>query len=233
MLKVEQFRYATDNLGYLVFGKKKALAVDGGAVDEILTFLEDRELELVFIANTHAHFDHLLGNDDLARYSRAGILGGDDLRKSGELVLEGETIRVYPTPGHTDDALCFHAGLFLLSGDTLFNGTVGNCFSGNLRSFYLSVKKLMALPPQTLVLAGHDYLRDAVAFAKRLEPGNRDIDAYLERYEPAFVCSRMEDELRVNPYLRFNDERIVAVLKERGLPAETELDRWESLMSIE
>jgi hypothetical protein len=37
----------------------------------------------------------------------------------------------------------------------------------------------------------------------------------------------------MNPYLRFNDPGIVAVLRERGLPRATEEERWLSLMSIE
>jgi hydroxyacylglutathione hydrolase len=37
-MKVKQFRYSADNLGYLVYGKKEAMAIDGGAVDEMLAF---------------------------------------------------------------------------------------------------------------------------------------------------------------------------------------------------
>ncbi len=233
MLKIEQFRYASDNLGYLIFGERSALAVDGGAVDEILEFLKIQRLELVCVTNTHAHYDHMMGNDELLRHTKATYLSPNELAKKGDVLLEGEKILIYPTPGHTGDAICLHAGNILLSGDTLFNGTVGNCFTGNLREFYHSIKKLMVLPDETVIYAGHDCVRDSVAFAKRLEPGNKDLDAFLSSYDPGHVYSTLAEERKVNPYLRFNDERIIAILKKRGLPVGTEYERWESLMSIE
>jgi len=149
------------------------------------------------------------------------------------VIFEGEEILIYPTPGHTRDAVCLHAGKGLISGDTLFNGTVGNCFTGNLREFYHSIKKLMALPDETVIYAGHDYVRDSVAFAKRLEPRNRDLNAFLSTHDPGHVYSTLAEERRVNPYLRFNDERIIAILRQKGLPTGTEYECWESLMSIE
>lgn len=234
MLKIEQFRYASDNLGYLIFGERSALAVDGGAVDEIAVFLKNQKLELAYVTNTHDHYDHTTGNDELLKHSKARYLSPKELAEKGKVTLdEGEEILVYPTPGHTRDALCLHAGKGLISGDTLFNGTVGNCFTGNLREFYHSIKKLMALPDETVIYAGHDYVRDSVAFAKRLEPENRDLDALLSSYDPGHVYSTLAEERRVNPYLRFNDERIIAILRQRGLPTGTEYERWESLMSID
>ena len=131
------------------------------------------------------------------------------------------------------DSVCFHAGRYLISGDTLFNGTIGNCFSGNLRGFYESIRRLMALPDETVVFPGHDYVELAIAFARYLEPENGDIDAYMSLYDPDCVCSLLRDELKVNPYMRFNDPAIVGMLEKRGLPVDTEWDRWQSLMAIE
>jgi hydroxyacylglutathione hydrolase len=129
--------------------------------------------------------------------------------------------------------LCFSADEALISGDTLFNGTIGNCFSGDLEGFYRSVKKLMELPDKTLVYAGHDYVRDSLAFAKRLEPDNRAIDDFLSRYDRQHVVSTLAEEKRINPYFRFNEPGIVNLLARRELPRRTEWERWQSLMSIE
>jgi len=233
MLKIGQFRYASDNLGYLISGERSALAVDGGAVDEILEFLKIQRLELVCVTNTHAHYDHMMGNDELLKHSQATYLKPNELAEKREMRLEGEKILIYATPGHTEDAICLHTGNILISGDTIFNGTVGNCFTGNLREFYHSIKKLMALPDGTIIYAGHDYVRDSMVFAKRLEPGYRDLDDFLSNYDPGHVYSTLAEERKVNPYLRFNDERIIAILKKRGLPAGTEYERWESLISID
>jgi len=232
-MKIRQFRYSVDNFGYVLYGRKSAGAVDGGAVDDILAFTAARGLRLAFITCTHGHGDHTVGNKELIRRSRAPFLDSRSLLQQRQIELESETIEVIHTPGHTADSVCFHCGDLLVTGDTLFNGTVGNCFSGDLSAFYHSIKRLMALDDDTRVYAGHDYVRDSMAFAKSLQPDNRDIDAYLEKYDPAHLVSTLAQERRVNPYLKFNDPEIVAFLERRGLPVETELQRWESLMSIE
>jgi hydroxyacylglutathione hydrolase len=233
MLRVEQFRYGHDNLAYLVYGKKEALAIDGGASNDILHFLDRHGLVLSVVANTHDHFDHLPGNETLLRHTGASLLGFDDLPDGKVISLDGGGITVMRTPGHSHDSVCFYTGSAVLSGDTLFNGTIGNCFTGDLAGFYRSIKRLMMLPPETLVYAGHDYVRDSLAFGAALEPGNGDIERFRRAYDPQHVCSSLAEELKINPYLRFNEEPIVDLLKRKGLPLATEWERWQSLMSIE
>ncbi len=91
----------------------------------------------------------------------------------------------------------------------------------------------MEFPEDTVIYAGHDYVRDSMRFAKSLEPQNEDIDFFLKKYDRDHVYSTLKEELKINPYLKFNDSRIIAFLDRKGLPTETELERWESLMSIE
>ena len=62
MVKVKQFRYGADNLGYLVYEAQSAMAIDGGAVAEIIAFLGEHRLALKYVANTHDHPDHTCGN---------------------------------------------------------------------------------------------------------------------------------------------------------------------------
>lgn len=231
-LHVEQFRCG-DNLAYLLYGKKEAVAIDGVAWEEMLRFLDGHGLSLTYVTNTHGHFDHVAGNEPLLRHSRAQFLDHAAFPDGGAIVIEGEAIRVYRTPGHTADSVCFHTGGVLITGDTLFNGTVGNCFSGNLHAFFRSIKRLIALPGDTLIYAGHDYVRDSVALAEQLEPGNPDIERFRQAYDPGHVYSTLAEELKINPYLRFNEPAIIALLKEHDLPCATEEERWLSLMSIE
>ena len=91
----------------------------------------------------------------------------------------------------------------------------------------------MALPGDTLIYAGHDYVRDSVAMAEQLEPDNPDIERFRQTYDPGHVYSTLAEELKINPYLRFNEPAIIDLLKEHGLPRATEEERWLSLMSIE
>ena len=233
MLNIEQFRYGSDNFAYIIHGKKQAMAIDGGAWKEILSFLKTNNLSLEFVTNTHSHYDHTPGNNHLLKATRANFLNSATLPDNHKIMIDGETVLVYRTPGHTDDSVCFHANNSLITGDTLFNGTIGNCFSGNQKNFYLSIKRLMALPDDTKIYAGHDYIRDSLAFARHLEPDNKDIDRFWNSYDREHVYSTMLDERRINPYLRFNEEAIINILKENNLPRATEGERWESLMSIE
>jgi hydroxyacylglutathione hydrolase len=236
MLKVKQFRYGADNLGYLVYGKESCMAVDGGAADAIFAFLAEHRLALRYVTNTHSHADHTGGNKALLSGSdgpQVRLLAGNDLADGARIGLEGDTVQILHTPGHTEGSFCFYTGQAVISGDTLFNGTIGNCFSGDLAGFYRSIKKLMALPDETLVYAGHDYVRDSLAFARRLEPENSAIDEFLRRYDRQHVVSTLADEKRINPYFRFNEPGIVALLEKLNLPRQTEWERWQSLMSIE
>jgi hydroxyacylglutathione hydrolase len=71
----------------------------------------------------------------------------------------GLTYRVLSTPGHSPGSVCFHfedEGV-LLSGDTLFAGSVGRTDfpGGNARELQQSLKQLQVLPGETIVHTGH------------------------------------------------------------------------------
>ena len=208
------------------------MAVDGGAVKPILSAVSSLGLTLKFVANTHLHPDHTAGTGALVQASGAAYLDNKTLLDQEVVDLDGEKIKVYHTPGHSKESLCFHVGDVLLTGDTLFNGKVGRCFSRDLKGFYNSIKFLMGLPGHTVVYAGHDYVGECVEFIRQLDPDNKHIDDFLKKYDPHDVHSTLEEEKRINPFFRLNDSRIIASLKKRGLPSETEYDRCESLISI-
>jgi hydroxyacylglutathione hydrolase len=231
-MNVKQFHYAADNLGYVVHGHTHALAIDGGAVEKILTYLRSNRLELTWVLNTHGHPDHTAGTSELLRRAGARYLDNDTLRAKGAVHLDGEVMHILHTPGHTEDSLTFNPEGILITGDTLFNGTVGNCFSGDLKGFYRSIKTLARFPGDTVIYAGHDYVRESIAFARSLETANPALDRYLDRYNPRHVRSTLAEERQVNPYLRFNEASLIEILKRRGARVDTEYDRWLAMMSI-
>lgn len=228
-MKIIQFRYGLDNLAYVVHGSRTAAAIDGGAVEEILGYLKSSDLDLKYAANTHSHPDHTMGTPELVEATRAEYLDFAALTGRGTLDLGDGRIKVVQTPGHTRDSVVFHLDNSLITGDTLFCGTVGNCFSGDLEGFLGSIKKLMEYPDDTVIYAGHDYVHEAMEATLRLEPDNPDVDAYLERFDPGNVRSTLREEYPVNRFLRFNHPKIISLLEARGLPVDTELRRWESL----
>ncbi|MFN2356987.1 MAG: MBL fold metallo-hydrolase [Desulfotignum sp.] len=230
MMQIKQFRYGADNFGYLVFDKTRAIAIDAGAVADMTDFAQEHDLTIAWVTNTHLHPDHTGGNASMLEKTGAAFLDCTTFSQDQQIFLDKEALTVILTPGHTHDSVCFAGDDFLVTGDTLFNGTVGNCFSGDLEAFYHSLKKLLAFPGTTRVFAGHDYVKESLEIAAAIDPGNLDIDRYLEIYDPALVVSTLADELQVNPFLRFNADSMIQKLKQRNFSCDTEKQRFISLM---
>lgn len=233
MLTITQFRYNADNLAYVVSGSKTAVAIDPGATHDILAFLETENLVLSHVINTHTHRDHTQGNEEIISQSKALYLDFPALCEAGSVNIDGETLIVHPTPGHMSDCLTFEHDGHLITGDTLFNGTVGTCFSGDMTAFFNTITLLLSFPDETKIYAGHDYVKESMAFARTIEPDNEgEIQRYLSLYDPAHVVSTLADERRANPFVRFNTEKLIDAMKLRGLAITTELQRWNAIMEL-
>lgn len=232
-MDIQQFRYGADNLGYLVYSEKSCIAIDPGASEDMAKFAREKSIPIDIVTNTHTHADHTQGNNALLKKTNARFIDSTSLSHGQILDLkDGTGLEVMLTPGHTMDSLCFKGEGFIVTGDTLFNATVGNCFSGDLESFFNSLKLLMALPGDTLVYAGHDYVLEAVKYAGIIEPDNPDLSGYASFYNPDHVVSRLSEELKVNPYLRFDTLSMIERLKEKNLPKETQFQRFSSVMEV-
>jgi glyoxylase-like metal-dependent hydrolase (beta-lactamase superfamily II) len=72
--------------------------------------------------------------------------------------LEGEALHV---PGHTPADMAYRIGDAVFVGDTLFMPDVGTARAdfpgGDARTLYRSIRRLLALPPQTRLFVCHDY----------------------------------------------------------------------------
>ena len=231
-MELKQFPYGRDNLGYLVYGDHDAMAVDGGAVDDILSFLEREGLSLSVVTSTHSHKDHTSGNRGLLEATGADHVTVSELRSMATVRLENGTLEVIHTPGHTADSVCILGDGFLLSGDTLLNGRVGRCFTGDTEALFDSIERLMELPEETVLYGGHDYVEEYMDFARRVEPANPHIEMYLKMYRENGVGATIEWERRVDPFLRLSRPEITIFLTNRGLAADTGRQRFESLLSV-
>ncbi len=232
-MKIHQFPYSQDNFAYLLVSGTAALAIDPGsvgAVDAMIKHAKRHSLTIEYAANTHSHHDHTGGNSAILSRTNAKFINCKDITSDQTLDLGNESIQLFPTPGHTMDCICFAADDFIITGDTLFNGTIGNCFSGNLNAFFDSIDRIMQFPAQTRIFGGHDYVQQAMEAAKYIEPANPDIDTYLAAYDPRFVVSTLEEEYRVNPYLRFNAPEMIDILEQNNLPRESDFLRFTSTM---
>ncbi|MBO4750654.1 MAG: MBL fold metallo-hydrolase [Lachnospiraceae bacterium] len=106
----------------------------------------------------------LLGNADMNVSEMAGracTVAADEYLKDGqELTLADITFRVIATPGHTGGSCCYYLEEkgFLLSGDTLFQESVGRTDfpTGSMSQIVRSIReKLFVLPEDTKVYPGH------------------------------------------------------------------------------
>jgi glyoxylase-like metal-dependent hydrolase (beta-lactamase superfamily II) len=100
------------------------------------------------------------GSDGLPLFFPIKAGAADHILKDGQILELGSLkIEVIHTPGHTPGGVCFwieNEGI-LISGDTLFQGTIGKLTlpTGRPRLMWESLKKLSQLPPYTRVIPGH------------------------------------------------------------------------------
>jgi hydroxyacylglutathione hydrolase len=166
---------------------KEAILIDpGDEPDRILDLLTKNNLKLKYIVCTHAHFDHVgaipelktetgarivIHYDELDIYKhtreQAAILWGfalEPLPEPDMLVSEGDELevgglkfRILHTPGHSPGSICLYGEGIVITGDTLFAGTVGrtDLFGGNVQKLQSSFRKLMALADEIRVFPGH------------------------------------------------------------------------------
>ena len=136
---------------------------------EIFQLLTEKKLSAKHIINTHSHFDHVIGNDEVARATGATVIqhSNSQLRKDisvaeNDVISIGSiSLRVMHTPGHSQDSICLIIDKrAVFTGDTLFVGAVGRIDlpGGNPKDMYLSLyRKVSALEDQLTVYPGHDY----------------------------------------------------------------------------
>jgi hydroxyacylglutathione hydrolase len=165
---------------------REAFIVDpGDEPDRILDLINEYGLKPQYIICTHAHFDHIavvldikqetdmrivLHRDDLELYrnvkNQAALWGYeiDSLPDPDLFVAEGDTLAIghlrfmiFHSPGHSPGGICVYGEGIIITGDTLFAGSVGrtDLYGGDIEKLKISYKRLMSLPEETKVLPGH------------------------------------------------------------------------------
>jgi sulfur dioxygenase len=164
-------------------------------VDRYLQLMRELDLRLVKAVDTHLHADHITGLGALRDRTHCITVMGEQsgvdvvsmrLADTDRLGIEGLTLDVIYTPGHTDDSYSFVMPDRVFTGDTLLiRGTGRTDFqNGDPRAQYASIfGRLLKLPDETLVFPGHDYKGDTVstigeekAYNPRLQV--RSVDEY-------------------------------------------------------
>jgi hydroxyacylglutathione hydrolase len=160
------------NFSYLVADEEsgEAAVIDPSwDLDKVFQTLKKKDWLAKYIINTHTHFDHVIGNQQMAELTGAKIvqhknsqLDKDIAVSDGDMIeIGGIRLRVLHTPGHSKDSICLlYDDQFILTGDTLF---VGNCGRVDLpgsdaREMYYSLfNRLAKLDENLIVYPGHNY----------------------------------------------------------------------------
>ncbi len=167
------FDQTSSTLTYLLADPLSGDAVIIDSVKEhlgaYLTFLQEQELQLAWVLETHVHADHVTGAAGLREMNGTrsavsavgGVLCVDCQLIDGDTIVFGsEVIRVIPTPGHTPGCVTYHWRDRLFTGDSLMIAGCGRTDfqGGDAGQLYDSItKRLFSLPDETLVYPGHDY----------------------------------------------------------------------------
>ena len=173
---------------YILQSDSTALVVDPGDEPErILRFLTDIAVKPSRIIATHTHFDHVLGVDSIRdKFQIPFLIHHDDLSmlesmqsrvhqimdfsvppppkvdqflRDGESIAFGEDrLKVIHTPGHSPGSISLVGPGFVLTGDALFNQSIGRTDlpGGDLDTLVRSItERLFTLDDDTIVYPGH------------------------------------------------------------------------------
>ena len=166
-------------------------------VEDYIKILNQLNLKLVKVIDTHIHADHVTGAGKLRDKTKCVTIMGEHTPtdavevkvKDDEIIkLDELNFRAIYTPGHTSDSFCFLMDKCLFSGDTLLiNGTGRTDFqNGSSTESYNSIfNRLLKLPDDTLLYPAHDYKGETVSTIGKEKRSNprlqvSNVDEYIE-----------------------------------------------------
>ncbi len=150
--------------------KKEALIIDpGGDGTQIKSFVEENNINLKMIINTHGHPDHVEANSFLKKeYSLPILINPKDADffeiPYDKPIVGGDTIKlgninlkVIDTPGHTYGSVCLLGDGFMFTGDTIFAGSIGRTDLGGDRDLMYKTlaTAFVNIPEDTVLYPGH------------------------------------------------------------------------------
>jgi len=234
-MKIQIIPCLHDNYSYLVIDEKNniACAIDPSEAKPIIKYLEKKNINLKYILNTHHHYDHVGGNQELKKKYNARVIGyrGDkdripeiDTLVDDQEIWKQESFeaKIIHIPGHTLGHVCFY--FFneeaAFTGDTLFSLGCGKIFEGSYAQMFNSLMKIKALPLKTKIYCGHEYTKQNAKFCITHDKNNENlknkikiIDKKLENNLPT-IPSTIKEELDCNIFLRSNKVETFSKLRD-------------------
>lgn len=230
-MKIHPIKALSDNYIWGIEEKGQAVVVDPGESEDVMTYLEETELDLIAILLTHNHDDHIGGVLDIYEsYPDIAIFGPDEteplvnhnVQEGDSFELLGQTFEVFKTAGHTEGHISYLTDDLLFCGDALFSGGCGRVFTDDYQAQYDALQKFKELDGETKVYAAHEYTEINLRFAQSIEPDNQVIADALEEAQNLLIedkptlPSTIQREKDINLFLQADTlEDFVELRKKR------------------
>jgi hydroxyacylglutathione hydrolase len=236
-LQIETVPCLSDNYAFLAHDPETGdtAVVDVPEAGPVLRALDARGWRATDVLLTHHHADHVQGLAELLSAHPARVTGAAadahrlppldrQVAEGDSVTIGGETGTVIDVSGHTVGHIAFHfpQSRVAFTGDSLMALGCGRVFEGTMPQMWESLRKLAALPPDTVICSGHEYTETNARFALSVDPENpalisrsETIQAARARGEPT-VPSTMAEELATNPFLRATDAELQDALGMAG-----------------
>jgi len=211
-----------DNYSYLIIDENNnACVIDPSEAKPVIDLVERKKINLKYILNTHHHYDHIGGNEELKKKYNSIVVGyKDDAERIPGINVLVENNQVWKSdnfeakiihiPGHTTGHISFHFfnEKLIFTGDTLFSLGCGKIFEGTYQEMFESLNKIKSLPADTKIYCGHEYTLQNSKFCIKHDPENTnlqnkilEIAKKLEKAQPT-IPSTLKDEIECNIFLR-------------------------------
>ena len=156
---------------------REALIIDPvlEKTDQYIKLLNELDLRLVKVIDTHIHADHISGLGELRNKTKCITIMGEQapadvvsmhVKDNEKISIENINLTALYTPGHTNDSYSFLMNDRVFTGDTLLiKGTGRTDFqNGNPYDQYDSLfDRLLKLPEKTFIYPAHDYKGESVS----------------------------------------------------------------------
>lgn len=236
VVQVFQIPALRDNYIYVLHEEMqhKTAVVDPSLAEPVNDFLNQKNLHLDSIWNTHHHFDHTGGNQELKKKWKCPVYGYkedayrildiDKTLEEREVFYFGKTrVEVLFIPGHTLGHIAFWLSeeKYLFCGDTLFSLGCGRLFEGTPEMMFNSLQKIKKLPVETQIYCAHEYTEDNARFALSVDKNNTELQKraqavkLLRQKNQPTVPSSLKEELETNPFLKVKTSSEFKILREK------------------
>jgi len=234
-MKIEIIKCLQDNYSYIIIDENNnnACVVDPSEAKPIINFVEKNKINLKYILNTHHHYDHVGGNNELKKKYNLDIIGfkGDRDRIPGitTFVEDGKIwkknnfeAKIYHIPGHTSGHIAFHffKEKKIFTGDTLFSLGCGRIFEGTYEQMFNSLNKIKQLPKETEVYCGHEYTLQNSNFCIANDSQNLQLQIKIAKIKEKLenglptIPTSLNDEIQCNIFLKARDVQSFSKLRD-------------------